>query len=94
MKTKTDSPADDRPSEAEIREYAHHLYVSSGWLPGRDLDNWLEAEAHLVAERKAHGRTRKRPTHEDVSTMVLRSSERIPELVHAPGCAPRNPFDW
>lgn len=50
---KNSSRGEDRPTEAEIREYAHHLYVSSGWLPGRDLDNWLQAEAHLIAERNA-----------------------------------------
>lgn len=36
------------PTEAEIREYAHELYIKSGWIPGRDLENWLEAEAHLM----------------------------------------------
>lgn len=44
------------PTEAEIREYAHHLYVASGWIHGRDLDNWLQAEAWLTAmayERQA-----------------------------------------
>ena len=41
-------PAGAIPTEAEIRAYAHELYIQSGWLPGRDLDNWLEAEAHLT----------------------------------------------
>lgn len=35
------------PTEAEIRALAHELYIRSGWLGGRDLDNWLEAEAWL-----------------------------------------------
>lgn len=71
MKVKS-SPfrSDDRPTEAEIREYAHHLYVSSGWLPGRDLDNWLQAESHLIAERKPrrtshHHPPRARPEHDE-----------------------------
>lgn len=49
MKNKTPAPTVPyHPSEAEIREKAHELYVRSGWLPGRDLDNWLEAEAYLT----------------------------------------------
>ena len=34
---------------SEVREYAYHLYVQSGRIPGRDLDNWLDAEATLKA---------------------------------------------
>jgi hypothetical protein len=37
------------PAEDDIREYAYHLYVQSGHVHGRDLDNWLEAEACLRA---------------------------------------------
>jgi hypothetical protein len=36
-------------SEDDIRDYAHHLYLQSGCIPGRDLDNWLEAQACLSA---------------------------------------------
>jgi hypothetical protein len=41
------------PTEEEIREKALELYVRSGWLPGRDLENWLEAEAFLIAHPEA-----------------------------------------
>jgi hypothetical protein len=34
-------------SEDEIRDYAYHLYDQSGYVAGRDLDNWLEAKACL-----------------------------------------------
>jgi hypothetical protein len=34
-------------AEAEIRDYAYHLYDQSGYVAGRDLDNWLEARACL-----------------------------------------------
>lgn len=40
-----DAPA--RPSEQDIREYAYHLYLQGGCVPGRDLENWLEAETAL-----------------------------------------------
>jgi hypothetical protein len=65
---KTDHPpvSPRTPTEAEIREYAHELYIKSGWISGRDLDNWLEAEAYLrhhpkpdptpeLLHAKAHG---------------------------------------
>ncbi len=34
-------------SEDEIRDYAYHLYYQTGYVGGRDLDNWLEAKACL-----------------------------------------------
>ncbi len=53
------SPA--KPTEEEIREYAHLLYIKSGWLPGRDLDNWLEAEAYLTARARERARAQRMP---------------------------------
>lgn len=38
-----------KPTEDEIRDYAYHLYVQSGCIPGRDLANWQEAESSLRA---------------------------------------------
>jgi len=47
------------PTEDEIRDYAHHLYVQSGCVPGRDMDHWLEAETCLLANiPKEHAHTR------------------------------------
>ncbi len=48
-----------RPTDAEIRARANELYIESGRLPGRELENWLEAEAELLAERAALGLPRK-----------------------------------
>lgn len=36
-------------TDDDIRSYAEHLYEQSGRIPGRDLDNWLEAKACLEA---------------------------------------------
>ena len=36
-----------QPKDEAIRDYAYHLYEQSGFLPNRDLDNWLEATAIL-----------------------------------------------
>ena len=43
------SPASAPPSEAEIRDYANHLYVQHGSRDGHDGSDWLEAEACLRA---------------------------------------------
>lgn len=43
------APARTVVTDAEIRDYAHHLFGLSGCIPGRDLDNWLEAKACLKA---------------------------------------------
>jgi hypothetical protein len=68
MKTRAlDLPIPYHPSEAEIRAKAHELYVQSGWIPGCDLDNWLAAEAYLIAHpptvRTLSRRTRSLPDH-------------------------------
>ncbi len=37
------------PTDEEIRDYAYHLYEQSGCIPGRDLENWIEARDILRA---------------------------------------------
>lgn len=50
MKTNTNSPAATiEPTEDDVRDYAYHLYLQSGGILDRDLDNWLEAKACLCA---------------------------------------------
>ena len=46
---KTFSKSDGRPSHQEIAQRAYELFEKSGGLPGRDMQNWLEAERQLVA---------------------------------------------
>lgn len=36
--------------EEEIRQVAYEIYIKSGCIPGRDLDNWLEAERIVLAK--------------------------------------------
>lgn len=50
----------EMPTEEEIRERAHWLYVQSGWLPGRDLDNWLAAEAFLIERARKRAQSGRR----------------------------------
>jgi len=49
---------DFAPSADEVARRAYFSYVNQGSLPGHDLQHWLEAEAHLLAERnltRVHG---------------------------------------
>jgi hypothetical protein len=46
------------PSPDEVAQRAYFSYVNQGSLPGHDVQHWLEAEAHLLAERnltRVHG---------------------------------------
>lgn len=40
------------PTQEEIARYAYFLWESEGRMHGRDLDYWLQAEAHLTANRE------------------------------------------
>jgi len=42
-----------RPTHEEIERQAYLLFEQSGRVPGRDLENWLAAEAHLNSGRKS-----------------------------------------
>jgi hypothetical protein len=37
------------------RERAEQIYVRNGRIPGRDLDNWAQAEREVSNELQAHG---------------------------------------
>jgi hypothetical protein len=55
MKNKSHRPLVlSKPSESDIRDYAYHLYKESHCVPGRDLENWLEATACLQASIPSH----------------------------------------
>jgi len=43
---------DFTPSPDEVAKRAYFSYVSEGSLHGHDVQDWLAAEAELVAERK------------------------------------------
>jgi len=75
MKTKS-SPARPRwhLTEDEISDYAGHLYEQSGGIPGRDLDNWLEAEACLMAnipKKDSHRRLHRHTKHGEEQSFTV-----------------------
>ncbi len=46
------------PSPDEVARRAYFSYVNQGSRPGHEVQHWLEAEAHLLAERnltRVHG---------------------------------------
>jgi hypothetical protein len=48
------APATTRLTHEQIAERARTLWLASGCLPGRDVQNWLEAEVQLKSELKSH----------------------------------------
>jgi hypothetical protein len=49
---------DFAPSQDEVARRAYFTYVNQGSAPGHDVQHWLEAEAHFLAERnrtRIHG---------------------------------------
>jgi hypothetical protein len=49
---------DFAPSPDEVARRAYFSYVNQGSRPGHEVQHWLEAEAHLLAERnrtRIHG---------------------------------------
>ena len=42
--------AGPQPSQDEIAQRAYELYLQRGSVPGHETDDWLQAEAELLAE--------------------------------------------
>jgi hypothetical protein len=40
------------PTQDEIAAYAYKLWEAEGRPSGRDVDHWLQAKAHLTADRQ------------------------------------------
>ena len=50
--TSMTSPLATVPSREEIAQRAYEIYVARGQTPGRELEDWVQAERELFA--KAH----------------------------------------
>lgn len=59
--------------EEEIRQVAYELYMKSGCIPGRDLDNWLEAE-RIVYEKYGIFTTEIKPKRKGKSSEKTRKT--------------------
>jgi hypothetical protein len=47
-------PAPPVEQQEAIRRRADEIYVRSGRLPGRDIENWVQAEKEVLQERGEH----------------------------------------
>ena len=65
-----------KPTHDEIARRAREIFERNGRIPGRDLENWLEAESQLLSARKSEAE-QKTPTIEPprVSGRVLAKQE-------------------
>jgi hypothetical protein len=43
------------PTDEEVRKTAYLLYLASGCVPGRDLENWLSARSQMTAQELLSG---------------------------------------
>jgi len=41
---------EDEPREEKIRRRAYELYVERGYMPGYDVEDWIQAEQELSSE--------------------------------------------
>jgi hypothetical protein len=49
---KTMTQTDSKPTHEQIAQRARAIFEKSGRIPGRDMENWLAAEAQLTADHK------------------------------------------
>jgi Protein of unknown function (DUF2934) len=52
--------------EHEISDLAYELYVNSGFIEGRDIQNWLEAERIVLARHRLQVEVPVEPTKKRV----------------------------
>lgn len=59
--------------EEEIKQVAYEIYVQTGCIPGRDLDNWLEAEK-IVLEK--YGLIKRKESHTKTKSSNVKKSKK------------------
>jgi hypothetical protein len=60
---------------AEIEKLAKELYVKSGRIEGRDLENWLEAEKILM-KRHASKKKKSAPQQKETKLTAKRTTSK------------------
>ncbi len=71
----------------EIARIAHELYEKSGWIPGRDLENWIEAEK-IVKSSLNGGPSRKKQAEESVKEPLKKAAPSEAKKAVEPKKAP------
>ena len=64
------------PTHDEIAAQAYQIYLREGCVPGRDIENWLQAENELrlratPGNGKGNGQSHSRPNSADASKTVV-----------------------
>jgi hypothetical protein len=54
---RTLSKTNNKPTHEEIAARAYLIFEQSGRVPGRDLENWLAAEAQLMGKHQTEADT-------------------------------------
>lgn len=65
---------DHEPTEAEIQHQAYLLWIESGRLPGRDLQNWNAAREFLKHRVATHSIPGRRRSHSTGSEQTVHAS--------------------
>jgi hypothetical protein len=73
--------------QAAIRERAEEIYFRSGKIPGRDLDNWAQAEQEILRE------SAQRPTRKTAIVIRVSGTEYIGEY-NAESCEGYRPGEF
>ena len=84
MSKPNDARATGRPTEVEISARAFELYLQRGSVPGYELDDWLQAEAELVAQSVAANGGKKTSSEQAPQPAVRRRNGRREAVPPAP----------
>lgn len=78
-----------REQQEAIRRRAEEIYIRSGRIPGRDVENWVQAESEILreAEERASRQTAVVVKVDGSSTWA--STGRRPQKATRPGSLPR-----
>jgi hypothetical protein len=77
---------DRKVLEEEIRMVAYELYVKSGCIPGRDLDNWLEAERIVLAKHGLLSEGKDHPNAPQTEEKPKGKGRRRKQCEETPSC--------
>ncbi|MFT3782108.1 MAG: DUF2934 domain-containing protein [Nibricoccus sp.] len=53
-------------SDEDVQKEAYLLYLASGCVPGRDFENWLEAQARLTKKAQENERSAAHTGYQDL----------------------------
>jgi len=70
--------SDYKPNHNEIARRAEAIFEQSGRVPGRDMQNWLQAEQQLIAAHKGNGASRQNGKAQGKAAPVAGRGVQVP----------------